>query len=89
MIIPDVVEQGGTMPDVLEVLKGWIRHLIEIGFVLLGLAVVIQILFGGGGFFPDVVVNLVDIVNSFGGHGLVGVIALAIVLWLFTGRRMS
>ncbi len=77
------------MPDVLEALKGWIRHLIEIGFVLLGLAIVIQILFGVSEFFPDVVVNLVDIVNSFGGHGLVGLIAVAIVLWLFTGRRMS
>ena len=70
-------------------LKGWIRHLIEIGFVLLGLAIVIQILFGVSEFFPDVVVNLVDIVNSFGGHGLVGLIAVAIVLWLFTGRRIS
>ena len=77
------------MPDVLEVLKGWIRHLIEIGFVLLGLAIVIQVLFGVSEFFPDVVVNLVDVVNSFGGHGLVGVVAVAIVLWLFTGRRMS
>ncbi len=77
------------MPDVLEVLKGWIRHLIEIGFVLLGLAIVIQVLFGVSEFFPDVVVNLVDVVNSFGGHGLVGLVAVAIVLWLFTGRRMS
>ena len=77
------------MPDVLEVLKGWIRHLIEIGFVLLGLAIVIQVLFGVSEFFPDVVVNLVDVVNSFGGYGLVGVVAVAIVLWLFTGRRMS
>ena len=77
------------MPDVLEVLKGWIRHLIEIGFVLLGLAIVIQVLFGVSEFFPDVVVNLVDVVNSFGGHGLVGLVAVVIVLWLFTGRRMS
>ena len=77
------------MPDVMEVLKDWIRHLIEIGFVLLGLAIVIQVLFGVSEFFPDVVVNLVDVVNSFGGHGLVGLVAVAIVLWLFTGRRMS
>jgi hypothetical protein len=77
------------MPDVLEVLKGWVRQLIEIGFVLLALAVVIQVLFGVREFFPDVVINLVDLVNSFGGHGLVGLIAVAIVLWLFTGRRVS
>ena len=77
------------MPDVLEVLKGWVRQLIEIGFVLLALAVVIQVLFGVSEFFPDVVVNLVDLVNTFGGHGLVGLIAVAIVLWLFTGRKVS
>ena len=77
------------MPDVLEVIKGWVRQLIEIGFVLLALAVVIQVLFGVSEFFPDVVVNLVDLVNSFGGHGLVGLIAVAIVLRLFTGRRVS
>ncbi len=77
------------MPDVLEVLKRWVRQLIEIGFVLLALAIVIQVLFGVNEFFPDVVVNLVNLVNSFGGHGLVGLIAVAIVLWLFKGRKVA
>jgi len=40
-------------------------------------------------FFPDVVVNLVNLINSLGGHGVIGLIAVGIEIWLFSERKIS
>ena len=46
-----------------------------------------QILFGSGGtpvfFVGHIVTNLTDLIGTLGDNGLVGLIALAIILWLF------
>ena len=77
------------MPDFLGILKNWVRQLTELGMILVALAIVVQTLFGSNQFFPEVIVNLLDLIKSVGGHGLVGLITIAIVLWLFSGRKIS
>lgn len=77
------------MPDFIGILKDLVRQLTELGMILVALAIVVQAVVGANEFFPDVVVNLVDIINSLGGHGLVGLIAVGIVIWLFSERKIS
>ena len=77
------------MPDFIGILKDLVRQLTELGMILVALAIVVQAVVGANEFFPDVVVNLVVIINSLGGHGLVGLIAVGIVIWLFSERKIS
>ena len=70
--------------EFLDTLKKWIAQVVEIVVVLIPLAIVLQILFGTATqFFSGVVGNLLDLVKQFGNAGLVGLIALGIIVWLF------
>jgi ABC-type enterochelin transport system permease subunit len=61
-----------------------IGQLIDIGLALLALAIVLSLLIGGTlPFFGSVVDNIIALVNSLGNNGLVGLIGLGIILWLF------
>lgn len=64
-----------------------IGQLVDIGLALIAVAVVATVLFGSTlPFFGGVVGNLIGIVDSLGKNGLVGLIALGIILWLFSKR---
>ena len=73
------------MTDFLNTAKSWIRQLVEVGLVLVPLAIVLQVLFGDAIAFVtgDVVKNLMALIKTLGDAGLIGLIALAIILWLF------
>jgi ABC-type enterochelin transport system permease subunit len=76
--------------DVLSRIKGWIGSLTEIGLMLLALAIVASLLVGGTlPFFGGVVTNIVDLVKNLGSNGLVGLIVLGIILWLFSSRKVA
>lgn len=77
------------MPDWLARIRSWLFQLIEIGLALIALGIVLQILFGEAvEFLPgDVVGNLANLISQLGDNGLVGLIALAIILYLYTKRR--
>ncbi len=67
--------------------KKWLGQITELGLLLVALAIVAQILVGPNlVFFGNVVSNLTDIISSLGDNGLVGLIAIAIILWLFAKR---
>ena len=69
----------------LDSLSKWISQITKIVVVLIPLAIVAQVLFGAKiAFFGSVVKNLIDLLNAFGGQGLIGLIALGIVIWLFS-----
>jgi len=52
--------------------------------LLIALGVVLQVLFGMQvEFFSTVTQNLMGLINQLGDNGLVGLIALAIIVWLF------
>ncbi len=74
----------------LNAVKAWIGALTEIGLLLLALAIVAAILVGPSlPFFGGVVGNLMGVVKDLGANGLVGLIALGIILWLFSHRSVS
>ena len=66
----------------------WLREVTELGLLLVALAVVLQILFGqaipfiGG----NVVGNITTLVGELGNDGLVGLISVGIILYLFQRR---
>jgi hypothetical protein len=73
----------------METVKNWIGALTEIGLMLLALAIVATLLVGANlPFFGDVVTNIMALVKSLGDGGLAGLIALAIIIWLFSGRKI-
>ena len=76
--------------DALSRIKMWIAGLTEIGLMLLALAIVAALLVGGSlPFFGAVVGNLVSLVKDLGSNGLVGLIALGVILWLFSKRSLA
>jgi hypothetical protein len=70
--------------------KTWIGGLTEIGLMLLALAIVAALLVGSNlPFFGNVTGNIMALVKSLGDAGLVGLIALGVILWLFSSRKMA
>jgi hypothetical protein len=76
--------------DALNSVKNWIGALTEVGLMLLALAIVCALLVGSNlPFFGSVVGNIMALVKDLGANGLVGLIALGIILWLFSNRKMA
>ena len=68
----------------LDTAKRFLGEVVDIGLLLIAVGVVLQVIFGqaipflGGG----VVSNLIEIITQLGDHGLVGLIAVTIILYL-------
>jgi len=76
--------------DALKGLKNLIGTLTEVGLMLLALAIVAALLVGGNvPFFGSVVANITSMVKDLGSNGLVGLIALGLILWLFSKRSIG
>lgn len=76
--------------DAMARAKMWIGGLTDIGLMLLALAIVAALLVGGTlPFFGGVVTNIIGLVAELGKNGLVGLIAVAIILWLFSRRTLA
>ncbi len=76
--------------DAINTVKSWIGALTDVVLMLLGLAIVCAMLVGGSlPFFGNVVGNIMSLVGDLGKNGLVGLIALGIILWLFANRKMA
>ncbi|MEL0106804.1 MAG: hypothetical protein VW802_07655 [Rhodospirillaceae bacterium] len=74
------------MGDFFGIAKRTLVQLTEIGLLLVALGIVLQLLFGANvGFITsDIVANLIALIKALGSNGVVGLIALAIILWLFS-----
>lgn len=79
----------------LEEVKKWLGEITEIFLLLIALGVVVEILFGdpanpeeGVAFFAGIVANLTALISNLGENGLVGLIALGVILYLFQRRRI-
>ena len=68
-----------------DVARNSIRSITELGIALLALAIIATLLVGPANmaFLGDVVGNIMALVKSLGSAGLVGLISLGVVLWLF------
>lgn len=74
----------------LQSVKMWIGALTEIGLMLLALGIVAGLLAGGNvPFLAGVTANIIAFVKDLGSNGLVGLIALGIILWLFSKRTLA
>ena len=70
----------GTVNSVVDIINGITR----IGLALVPLGIVLGVLFGSSAdIFNDVIVNLINVIKLFSKENLIGLVALAIVLWLF------
>ena len=72
----------------LNTVKQWLGQIIEVGLLLVAIGILHQILFGRmvGFITGDIVGKLIAIIQQLGDGGLVGLIAIGIILWLFQRR---
>ena len=77
--------------NAIQNLKGWVGALTDLGLTLLGLGFVCALLVGGANipFFGNVATNITAFVKDLGSQGLVGLIALGFILWLFSNRSAA
>jgi hypothetical protein len=74
----------------IDVIKGWVGALTELALMLLALAIVLALLVGSNlPFFGAVSANIMGFVKDLGSNGLVGLITLGLILWLFSNRKMD
>jgi hypothetical protein len=77
--------------NAIQTLKSWIGALTELGLMLLALGIVAALLVGGTNipFFGNVAGNIIAFVKELGANGLIGLIALGLIIWLFSNRSLS
>ena len=75
----------------LNTFKMWIGALTEVLLMLLALGIAAALLVGGTNvpFIGNVTANIIAFINELGKNGLVGLIALGLILWLFSKRSMT
>lgn len=75
----------------LEQVKKWIGQITEIALLLIALGIAVEILFGATVpfFGGQIVANLTALLNTLGQNGLVGLVALGIILYLFNKKRAT
>jgi len=73
------------MMNFLQEAKKWIGEITEIALLLIALGIAVEILFGSAVPFlgGTIVANLTALLSTLGENGIVGLIALAIILYLF------
>ena len=75
------------MPGIYDGVKRFFIQVTEMGLLLIALAVVAGVLFGTSlPFVGNVVANLLTLIRSLGDSGLIGLIAVGIILWLLSKR---
>ena len=65
--------------------KSWIGGLSSVALSLVGLSIILQVLFGDNVVFVpmDVIGNISNLVASLGSSGLVGLITVGVIFWIF------
>ena len=66
-------------------IKSWIGGLSSVALSLVGLSIILQVLFGDNVVFVpmDVIGNISNLVSSLGSSGLVGLITVGVIYWIF------
>jgi len=79
---------GVLIMQMLEQVKRWLGEITEIALLLIAVGIAVEILFGASvPFFGGVVANLTALITSLGENGLVGLISLSIIFYLFNKTR--
>ena len=72
----------------LDTVKSWLRQITEVGLLLIAAAVVLEIIFGSAVLYIGVGIldNIIALTAKLGQDGLVGIIAIGIIVWLYLRR---
>ena len=72
----------------IDTVKNWLRQIAEVGLTLIAAAVVLEIIFGSTVPFIGVSIlgNITALSSQLGEQGLVGIIAIAVIIWLYNRR---
>ena len=72
----------------LDTVKSWLRQVSEVGLLLIAAAVVLEIIFGSPVDFIGLSIldNITALTRELGEQGLVGIISIAIIIWLYLRR---
>ena len=69
-------------------IKKWLGEITEILLLLVAVAITVEILFGATvPFFGGVVGNLTELIASLGENGLVGLIAMSVIFYMFYRKK--
>jgi hypothetical protein len=69
-------------------IKKWLGEITEIALLLIALGVAVEILFGDKvSFFSGIVANITNLLSLLGDKGLVGLLALGIIVYLFYRKK--
>jgi len=74
--------------DMLDTVKNWLRQIAEVGLSLIAAAAVLEIIFGSAVPFLGVSIlgNITALSAELGSQGLVGLISIAVIIWLYNRR---
>ena len=76
--------------EILTKIKGWASAITEVGFSVIALGVVLEVLFNGQGipFWPgiNVISNIQSIVAGFSAQGLVGLVAVWVLYSIYNRK---
>ena len=72
----------------LDTVKSWLRQITEVGLLLIAAAIVLEVIFGSAVPYIGVCIldNVVALTEKLGQDGLVGIIAIGIIVWLYLRR---
>ena len=72
----------------IDTVKSWLRQIAEVGLLVIAAAVVLEIIFGSPVDFIGLSIldNITALTRELGQQGLVGIISIAIIIWLYLRR---
>ena len=72
----------------LDNVKSWLKEIAEVGLLIIAVAVVLEIIFGSAVPFIGVGIldNITALTAQLGSEGLVGIITIGLVVWLYMRR---
>jgi len=72
----------------LDTVKTWLRQISEVGLLVIAAAVVLEIIFGSPVQFVGLSIldNITALTRELGEQGLIGIISIAIIIWLYLRR---
>tara|TARA_B100001105_G_scaffold237517_1_gene213995 strand:- start:174 stop:401 length:228 start_codon:yes stop_codon:yes gene_type:complete len=72
----------------IDTVKSWLKQIAEVGLLVIAAAVVLEIIFGSPVDFVGLSIldNITALTRELGEQGLVGIISIAIIIWLYLRR---
>ena len=66
-------------------IKQILREIIDFGLLLIAIAIILEVLFGPSSHFvgKNITQNLLGMINQLGSEGVVGIISVAIIIYLW------